>query len=301
MPKRSDVTPDETAITGGRVARPLRWLGRRWHVAVRTAALTLIFAAPALFEPLDARERARLRAETVPAPPAMTRPSRVIDELLPAGAGGTFFVKSLPDAQGVAHSRGAFIALAVDGVDERYLESIEVHERAHLLHARLDTLVHAVLDRYGAPAPEEYAAKNAQEHFAEMAQGAWDLVTPADFCVADTPEARLARADSLVPGVAGFVVYFLTHPSMRLHPDASALQKAALTRTAHARVEWTRLFAALERQRRADGTMAPWPVLSTAEWLAQERRLLRAEGTITGSLQAAVLWPGSLFIELFGR
>ena len=284
-----------------RVGRFLRWMAGRSRLAYRTVALMTVFTAPAIVDRLDARERSRFVRESVPAPRALTRPSRLIDSLLPEGAGGTFFVKSLPDAQGLANGRGAFIALAVDGVDERGLESVEVHERAHLLHAQLDTLVQAVLDRYGAPAPNEYAATNAHEHFAEMAQGAWTLITPADFCFGDTPAERVARADSLVPGVAGFVLYFLAHPSIRrANLEASALHDAALARTAHARTEWTRLFAALEQRQQADGTLAPWPVPSTADWLARERRLMRAEGTLRGKLQAAVLWPGSLFVDVFG-
>jgi hypothetical protein len=34
--------------------------------------------------------------------------------------------------------------------------------------------------------------------------------------------------------------------------------------------------------------------------LARERRIMRADGTVRGKLQAAVLWPGTLFVELFG-
>ena len=90
----------------------------------------------------------------------------------------------------------AAIALAVTVDEDAWPETVELHERAHLVHAALPNQVGRLMARMPAAAPSEYAATNPGEHFAEMAAKAWEIVEPPDeFCLGGTPAGRLRQAE----------------------------------------------------------------------------------------------------------
>lgn len=185
--------------------------------------------------------------------------TEAIDYLLPEGVGGTHFFAHLDTNAGAAFPRSATIGLVAQH-DIGAGEATELHERAHLLWGALPEVVDRIVRRVAAPEPTEYAAKNAGEHFSEMAGEAWTIVMPPrELCLVGSPVDWLEDAELRVPGTAGFVVWYLRHPSIRDVPARDSLLAAAAQMTQPLRDEWETLYAALEQRRRVDGTFEPWP------------------------------------------
>ena len=95
----------------------------------------------------------------------LARRNAAVDRLLPAGEGGIVFVERLGGNAGVALPGSAVIGIASEGLSSEDAEYVELHERAHLLHANLPDEVARLLSRLPGPAPDEYAARNPAEHF----------------------------------------------------------------------------------------------------------------------------------------
>ena len=82
-----------------------------------------------------------------------------IDVLLPEGRGGTHFFEDLgPTADGLALTGAAAIAVSASVIDRAWPETVELHERAHLVDAFLPHEVAAVMSRIPPAAADEYAA-----------------------------------------------------------------------------------------------------------------------------------------------
>ena len=196
----------------------------------------------------------------------------VIDLLLPDGAGGTHYFAQLDTNAGVAFPRSATIAL-LPPTEITLGESVELHERAHLLWASRPDVVARIITSVGKPANDEYAARNAGEHFAEMAGQAWTvIIPPRDVCPIGSQVEWLHDAEERVPGTAGFVVWYLRHPAMRGVPVRDSLLAVAEQMTQSRRAEWEALYAALEERRNDDGAFTPWPPQALAAYLQEVHR-----------------------------
>lgn len=313
------MTSRKSSVDPSSPERAARSGWQRAHLFVRVFLIMCIVTAPALIARVDDVRWARLTRDAVGSPGQALPPAAVyvghhallanylaqrsplLDELLPAGAGGTVFVRSLPEVRGLAFSRHNSILISLEDGAVHTLQTIEMHERAHLAHAQLSELVQAILTSLAPPAPETYAATNSREHFAEMASEAWELLQPAgDICPAETPREQLARVEAEVPGSAGFIVYFLRHSALAAHPHAAELRAAATAYIAPAREQWERLYLALEARRQADGTLTAWPVPSMREWVDRHRAALRAEGGVLGHAHALAFWPSAMLLRLMG-
>ncbi len=258
--------------------------GRRWapvrllRFTLRLAALVVILFGPILTGywrvhvagvPIgvgqgDSRE---VGAQTY-----LAHRSPIVDRLLPAGAGGTHFVSSLGRWAGMAFPDSAAIALVADDATGPWPESVELHERAHLVEASLPREVGELMSRLPAPSPDEYAATNRGEHFAEMAARAWEIVEPPDnVCVDGTPADRLRDAEQRVPGTSGFVEWYLRHlpAGVEGRGDLAAL---AATFRAPLAPQWDALWQAIDARREPGGGFTPWGPRTIREFLEAATR-----------------------------
>ena len=310
--------PDTNPAASEPVRGP-RSVWKRVHLYVRVVLIMCIVTAPAVIARVDDIRWRRLTREAVTPPDRATVLSRVhmgeqallhnylaqrsplIDQLLPAGAGGTVYVRALPEVRGIAFSRSASIIISLEDGAVPTLHALEIHERAHLVHAQFSEIVHAIIATLAPPDPSTYASTNNGEHFAEMAREAWELLQPAvDICLTITPGEQLAHVESQVPGTAGFVLYLLRHPTIAERPDADAWRDAAESHAAPARAQWDRLFDALDARRQRDGSLAAWPVPTMREWVDQHRTAMRAEGSVFGQVHAMAFWPSAMLLRLMG-
>ena len=233
----------------------------------------------------------------------LSRRSPAIDRLLPVGAGGVRFFEHLGGSAGMAFPGAAAIGLSASADLGFWPEAVELHERAHLIHAFVPALVGRLMSRLAPPAPDEYAATDAGEHFAEMAAAAWEVVAPPDgICVQESPVALLAEAEASVPGTAGFVAWYLRHGAPLDKEDArEALALAAETLAAPQRSEWEALWAALEARRLPDGTFAPWRHPNVRTYLESRRIEARTVGGWYGWLVDVSLLPSLGVLTLAGK
>jgi hypothetical protein len=216
----------------------------------------------------------------------------IVDRLLPEGEGGTRFFEQLGEYAGLAVARNAAIALTVTSDYEPWPETVELHERAHLLDAFLFHEVENVMARLPDPASTEYAAKNRAEHFGEMAAKAWEIVSPPDgICIDGTPVEALRKVEVRVPGTAGFVAWYLRQPSLGVEEGRDELSTLAAELSAPQRGEWDALWKALESHRRPDGTFEKWRYSSVRAYLEVQQSVARATGGWFGRSQAILLVP----------
>ena len=279
-----------------------RFLGsRRVRLVVRAFALILIFFGPIVVEAWHlrvARPAEPFAAEA--AAEYRSRRSSDVDRLLPEGGGGTHFYQELPGRLGEAFLDAAAIRLSGDVRNAPWPESVELHERAHLLHAFLSEPVARLMARLPAPAPDTEAADDAEQHFAEMAGRAWEIVAPADrICPAGTPVERLVETDRLVPGTAGFVAWYLRHLT-RPAEDAQALAAVASQLIAPDRAEWDAIWQALETRRRPDGSFQPWPPRTVRESIDRRRIEARRSGRWIDRVLDVGLVPSLLVLRVAG-
>lgn len=255
-------------------------------IAEDPMAVVNIHASGPVVHPTDTSEAGRALAVY------LEDRNTLVDRLLPEGAGGTLWKSDLgPEMGGVAFAASATIAISLR--HRLDLEAVEVHERAHLLHAAHPDAVDQLMATLPAPHPEEYAARNTGEHFAEAASGAWHLVTlPTEgVCLADTPAGLLRHAEQRVPGTAGFLSWFLDQPELAAYPDRPELRKAADELLAPYRSDWDRVQTAIAARRRDDGTFAPWPALGLADRLKRSYRRDRDGGNWLVSVAARLTLP----------
>ena len=226
----------------------------------------------------------------------------VVDRLLPAGDGGTLFFEHLDGkAAGMAFPATASIAVETGDGMLAIAESVELHERAHLLHAFARPAVNALLARLGHPRPDLYAVTNPGEHFAEMAAGAWDvLVPPRGMCLALTPLERLVESERDVPGTAGFVVWYLGQPAMTNVENRALLLARAESLSAPVRAEWARIGDALHQRRSADGTFEPWHAMSVRQSLESFYGEMRRSPHLVERIASVTLLPSLAVVKLFG-
>ncbi len=278
---------------------------RRWAYFERNAIQLdpNILPVPAMISPqgTDASSDQYQRGAQVTLARYLTLRSPIIDELLPAGAGGTLYVPRLDNATGYAFARSAAIVVAIGSTAPSTVESTEVHERAHLLHAYAGAEARAVLATVASPPKGAYAAKNVGEHFAEMARSAWDLLAPTgDACPPTLAIECLQAFERTVPGTAGFVLLFLRHTHLAQHPRASELRVAAAKLVGEDAAKWAALGTAIEKRRRTDGQLEQWPVPTLRDWVEQHRARARAEGGAWGHFQALAYWPSAMLLRVVG-
>jgi hypothetical protein len=273
--------------------------------ARRVAVLVVIFGPIALgawhVHVTSRRDPARLD----PAPPHaadyLSRRSPAVDRLLPEGRGGTYFYEDLGGVAGRANLIAASISLSTSDGDDAWPEAVELHERAHLVHAFLPTEAAAIMARLPPPADDEYAATNRREHFAEMAAKAWAVVAPPDgFCLGLTPAAHLTEVEARVPGTAGFVLRYLQQ--MPLPPEGGGDLVATAERlSAPQRGEWDALWRHVEARRRPDGTFEPWAFATIREYIDAKRAEMATSGGWMEKMAAVALLPSLLILTLVGR
>lgn len=226
----------------------------------------------------------------------------LVDRLLPEGVGGTIWKADLgPSTSGLAFAASGTIALSLD--NHGSLEAVEIHERAHLLHAAHPDVVGPLMARLPAPHPDEYAARNDGEHFADAASGAWHLLTlhTLGVCLADTPAGMLRLAEDRVPGTAGFLIWFLDQPELAEHPDRAELWETAEQLIAPYRSEWGPVQDAIAARRREDGTFTPWPAFRLAERLKDSYRRDRDRGNWLVSVAARLTLPAIGIVSVIDR
>lgn len=230
----------------------------------------------------------------------------IIDRLLPDGHRGTLVMHELGGPAGVAWTQSSAIGLLAGSLTRELSrggalagETVEIHERAHLLRTYHSEIVSALMRQMPPPSADEYAATNPGEHFAEMAAQAYQLVV--------TPENRRRRYDATlhlraveerVPGTSGFMLWYLRNLDAR-DPQYAGLQQTARELVADRLPLWEPIYAALETQQRANGTMAPWPAVTPRHRLAQAIASLEEEGTRSTRVMAWALTPGEFFLGLF--
>jgi len=188
-----------------------------------------------------------------------------IEHLLPEGQGGTRFYEELDGAAGMAFQNAAAIGLSAGALAKVWIGDVELHERAHLVHAFLPEEVERLLKRVGPPASGEIAAEDSGQHFAEMAATAWPFIAswifePENMCVVALSRRDLEDAERRVPGTAGFVArYFdvLQPLDGRLSAGADVRAAARAMSTPYWQ-ELEMLWSKLDARRRADGTFVPW-------------------------------------------
>ncbi len=230
----------------------------------------------------------------------------IIDRLLPDGHRGTLVLHELGGPAGVAWTQSSAIGLLAGSLTRELSrggalagETVEIHERAHLLRTYHAGAVSALMRTMPAPAPDEYAATNSGEHFAEMAAQAYQMVVaPASRRRRYDASFHLRAVEQRVPGTAGFVLWYLRNmdPSA---PQFASLQQTARELAADQLTLWEPIYAALETQQRANGTMAPWPAVTPRHRLAQAIASLEEEGTRSTMVMALALTPGEYFLRLF--
>ncbi len=191
-----------------------------------------------------------------------------MDQLLPDGIGRTHYVLELPDSvSGVAYQDVAAIAIAMVALSDG--EAVELHERAHLLHAAIPEAVHRLIATLPAPDESAYAATNAGEHFAERASSAWSLLRPiVGYCPIGGPAEMLQVAEERVPGTALFLLWYLDQEAFSAHPDRAILRGPAETFAAPSLAPWRPIRAVLRSQHLAGGHFTPWPTPGVRATLA---------------------------------
>jgi hypothetical protein len=226
----------------------------------------------------------------------------VIDRLLPEGAGGTRFFEHLGGASGRAATDAAAIALSVAVCSEPWPESVELHERAHLLEAFLPGETANLMTRLATPVAGEYAATNRAEHFAEMAARAWQvLVPPVGMCVDGTPGQQLRDIETRVPGTAGFVAWYMQQSPLGGGEGRGELMADAAELSAPQRAEWNALWKALDGRRRTNGTFTPWRHDNIRHYLEARQVQLRSTGGWIDCVAAALLVPSLTLLRLSGQ
>ncbi len=231
----------------------------------------------------------------------------LVDRLLPDGHHGTLILHDLGGPAGVAWTQTSTIGILagslsrpMDEMGALAGESVEIHERAHLVRAYHAELVGALMRATPLPQHDEYAATNRDEHFAEMAAQAYELVLQRNsthFCLAPAID-RLRNVERRVPGTAGFVVYMLRRVDERDQPERAALRAEATRLVGENAPLWEPIYAALEAQQRADGTMAPWPEVTPRHRLSQAIASLDDEGRRSTRLMALALTPGEWLLRI---
>ncbi len=230
------------------------------------------------------------------------RRNPVVERLLPEGIGGTRFFQRLDGYAGMAFSDVAAIGLATTVESDLWPETVELHERAHLLHAFLPQEVARLMARMPAAAPGEYAATNPGEHFAEMAAKAWEVVAPpGDFCIDGTPADWLSAAEIRVPGTAGFAAWYLRQPALRSGEGCEELPPLAARLSEPQRAEWEALWQALEARRLPGGTFRPWSYPTVRDYLEARRWEARSSGRWIGRVENVLLAPSLAVLTLAGR
>jgi hypothetical protein len=278
--------------------------GRPFRLTLRIVALGVILVGPIAAAAWELHSAERIGGEPAPRDEEryLARRNPVVDQQLPQGQGGIRFVEDLDGSAGMAFSRAAAIALAASVTSDPWPESIELHERAHLLHAFLPGAVAPLLARMPPPAATEYAATNRREHFAEMAATAWQLVVPPEgMCVEGTTEETLRAAEARVPGTAGFVVWYLRRVSPADAARADTLRTMAAQAIAPHRAEWEGLWQAMDARRRSDGTFDPWRVQTVRQYLEGQRAAARASGLWMDHVGSVALAPSLLVLSIAGR
>ncbi len=227
--------------------------------------------------------------------------SPVVDRLLPAGAGGTHFVGSLGKWAGMAFPDSAAIALVADDATSPWPESVELHERAHLVDAALPREVAELMSRLPAPNPDEYAATSRDEHFAEMAARAWEIVQPPDdVCLDATPANRLRDAEQRVPGMSRFVEWYLQHlPADSERRDDLAVLAAKLR--APLAPQWDALWQAVDARREPGGGFTAWGPRTIRQSLEARRADAMASGRWIDRVSGALLVPSLLVLSAVGQ
>lgn len=231
----------------------------------------------------------------------------LVDRLLPDGHHGTLILHDLGGPAGVAWTQTSTIGILagslsrpMDELGALAGESVEIHERAHLVRAYHAELIGALLRATPMPQHDEYAATNRDEHFAEMAAQAYELVLQRNsrhFRLAPAVE-RLRAVEARVPGTSGFVIYMLRHVTERDQPERAAMRAEATRLVGENAPLWEPIYAALEAQQRADGTMAPWPEVTPRHRLSQAIASLEDEGRRSTRLMAMALTPGEWLLGI---
>lgn len=288
---------------------------RRARLLLRlTAIILLVFGPIALaawerHAPLELDPRyVEVRDPSTAGPIAeyLARRHPSLDRLLPAGAGGLRFFERLDDKAGMAFTSAATIGLSISALDQLWRESVELHERAHLLHVALPDEAASLLSKLPAPARDEYAAKNGGEHFAEMAAQAWEMVMePEGVCLHADPIERLEEAEARVPGTAGFVAYYLRWLPPAGTGAESGIDRVRLAREADRlrapyRAEWDAFERALDARRAADGTLSPIEMPTVRQRIEALRSALLAGGRID-RIAAASLLPSLAVLTMVGQ
>jgi hypothetical protein len=227
----------------------------------------------------------------------LTRRNAAVDQLLPGGAGGTVFVTGIDDAA-VTFGASATIALRADRNELLMGESVELHERAHLLGAAIPQAVAGLLGRIPRPVSYEYAATDPVEHFAEMAGQAWSVLVPPfemSFSIGN-PIDRLREFEQAVPGTAGFVVWYLRQPVMHEVGGRDTLLAEANTLIKPYQAEWEAIWNAIESRRvtspASSREFVPWPRMAVAQLLEEQRDGLQVVADPwLGRYAAVTMWP----------
>ncbi len=288
----------------------LRFLLRRVVVVV---VLTNVGVALLLLA--EAPVQVHRRTRTVRAQTALPDSSRIdlaryrlarrpfLDSLLPDAHLGTVIAADLGGPTGVAWSEASVIAILAGSLDAPTEfggalqgEMVELHERAHLLHANHPELVTTLLGALPPPATQSYAAKSGGEHFAEMASQAYQLLLAEDggrqgFCIDITTALR--NAEERVPGTSGFLLYFLQQVD-GTHPADNGMRDLALSIRQPTAGHWQPIYAALDAQRGADGRLTRWPVPPLGLRLRDTQSQLRLRHDWWGRAVGAILWPGAV-------
>jgi len=232
----------------------------------------------------------------------------LIDSLLPNGHAGTVVTHAdaIGGMAGVAWMDLSAIGLAAGHLSERIAsgggmlgELVEMHERGHLLQSNRPELVRDLLHRLPPPIPGSYAATSGTEHFAEMTSEAYRFAVMNEefFSPVKTPDEQLMDAERETPGTAGFVVYMLerfegedVEQHRRLLGTARALRGDPRP--------WEPIYAALDDQRDADGTLRSWPKPSWAATMRDVHGHLMVDGGLWSRVVAFLVWPSTLLARL---
>jgi hypothetical protein len=220
----------------------------------------------------------------------------MIDVLLPAGEGGTLFLKWLLNA-GEAYPAAMSIGISVGALSEGS-GATEIHERAHLLHASVPDEVNALLRALPRPARGDYANTSGAEHFAEMASGAWQLLALEEGVRIDVA-AAMRSAERRVPGTAAMAGYFLRKGLYPPHDSRDELLRITADMTRPYESLWLAVERSIESRRTSDGTFAPWPRGSLRE--GYERRITLSQTNWLQRSTSFLFWPGRVLLFAMDR
>jgi hypothetical protein len=232
----------------------------------------------------------------------------LIDSLLPDGHAGTVVTHAdaIGGMAGVAWMDLSAIGLAAGYLSERIAsgggmlgELVEMHERGHLFHSNHPELVRNLMQRLPPPIAGSYAATSGTEHFAEMTSEAYRFAVMNEefFSPIKPPEAQLMDAERETPGTAGFVVYILE----RFTAEDAEQQRRLLGTARILRGDprpWEPIYAALDAQRKQDGTMRRWPKPSWASTMRDVHGHLVLDGGIWSRTVAFLVWPSTMLARL---